>query len=172
MDAGLPVLVLSPELWKPLGWDNQTASNRVDRQYVVVGRLRDGVSLEAAQSELLSISQHMAHDYPATNTDWLADLQPLAEGLFGDVRGQLVLLLAVAVAVLLIACVNLASLFAARMNARQREIATRLALGATRFRLVRQLLVESVVLALAGGALGMWFAWRGLPCSSHSCRKI
>ncbi len=151
------------DLWKPLGWDNRTASNRGDRDYVVVGRLRDGISLKAAGAELAAISQRIAQNYPSTNTDWLADAQPLFEGLFGDARGQLELLLAAVAAVLLLACVNLASLFAARMDARRQEIATRLALGATRYRLVRQLLVESIVLALAGGALGVVCAWRGLP---------
>lgn len=161
VDAGLPVL--AADLWKPLGWDNRAASNRVDRDYVVVGRLRDGVSLKSAESELVAISQRMAEKYPSTNTDWQADLQPLTEGIFGDARGQLALLLAVAALVLLIACVNLASLFAARISARQREVATRLALGATRWRLVRQLLVESVLLALTGGAVGAWLAWGVLP---------
>ncbi len=151
------------EIWKPLGLTPAAATDRVQRVYAVVGRLRDGVSLAAAQAELAPISQRAAEQFPATNADWSATLISFDDAILGGPGRQFSLLLAVVAAVLIIACVNLASLFSARTNARQREIATRLALGASRRQIVQQMLAETVVLAAAGGLLGVALAYWGLP---------
>ncbi len=156
-------LFFNLDIWKPLGWDAITANDRAQQRYSVIARLREGVDIKAAQTELSAISQHLAQQYPATNTNWTAELTPLLDGTLGPAERQMVLLLAVVALVLLIACVNLASLFSARVNARRREIATRVALGATRGRLMQQFLVESVLLSLAGGLLGIAVAYKGLP---------
>lgn len=82
------------DLFKPLGWNGATSHDRAAQSYTVVGRLRDGVALSAAQSEFQAISQHLSQQYPVTNTDWVADLSPLVSGVIGNGQSQLLLLLA------------------------------------------------------------------------------
>src|SRR5581483_5072579 len=125
--------------------------------------LRPGVSIEAANAELAAISRHLAHEHPDTNVGMEAGAVPLQGWLVGPVRRPLGILLAAAGLVLLIAVANVAHLRLARQAARQREYALRGCLGASRWRLVRRALVESLVLAGCGGALGALLAWRGTP---------
>lgn len=144
-------LVFDPDLVVPQNWGNEFMG--------AVGRLRDGVSLEAAQADL----DRMAHDIRnldgnPRNENWGLLLTPLREQLFGSVRPALLVLMGAVAFVLLIACANLANLLLVRAAARQRELAVRTALGAGRGRLVRQLLTECLLLSLFGGAAGLLVA--------------
>jgi putative ABC transport system permease protein len=124
----------------------------------VWGRLKPGVTVEQARTEMKGIAARLEKTYPATNTQVYAVVTPLLENLVGKYRMNLGLLLGAVGLVLLIACANLANLFAARGAARAREFAIRAAVGATRGQIIRQLLVESFVVALLGGAVGFFIA--------------
>jgi putative ABC transport system permease protein len=125
-------------------------------------RLKDGVKLEAAIADLQQIATRLAKQYPDSNSKVGATAIALLENQVGDYRASLILLLGAVVLVLLIACANLANLLATRGTARAREFAIRAAVGASRWQIIRQLLIESVVLALLGGGLGICFAaWGG-----------
>ena len=120
-----------------------------------VGRLRPGVTIEQAQADVNAITQHEAELYPDTNKGWQIQVQPLREYLFGNSRAALLLLFGAVGLVLLIACANLANLQIGRIYTRRREFALRLALGAGRFRILRQFLIENLLLASIGCALGI-----------------
>ena len=134
------------------------ARSREDHSLVVYGWLRSGVSIERAQSEMTTIAQRLAETYPKTNTGWSVKVTPLAAYTMRE-RSTLQFLLAAAGFVLLIACANVGSLMLARSVSRNRELLIRMALGAGRLRIVRELFAESVTLALAGGAAGALLAW-------------
>lgn len=121
-------------------------------------RLKPSVSVESAQTQLSTIAQRLAQEYPKTTAEGGVKITQFLENQVGEYRTSLKLLLAAVLVVLLIACANLANLLAARGAARSREFAVRVAIGATRWQLVRQLLIESVVLAVFGGVLGILLA--------------
>ena len=128
----------------------------------VVARLKDGVTIIEAQQELAQIAGHLAEQYPKSDSGHTIIAQPLRQALVGKVGASLWLLLGAVSLVLLIACVNVASLMLARAISRERELAVRIALGASRGRLVRQCLTESSVLGLSGGAIGVLLAIIGV----------
>ncbi len=125
----------------------------------VLGRLREGVTLKQAQSEMSVIAGRLEKKYPADNVGRGVFVEPVLESMIRTVRPRLYVLFAAAVAVLLIACINIAGLLLARADARSRELAIRASLGASRGRLVRQLLTESLAIAVIGGVLGTLLAW-------------
>jgi len=152
------------DVFTPLGQNTApTMQNREMHPGIrVIARLRPGVTLDQARAELVLIGRHLAEQYPKSNTGHSVGAEPLRQEIVGDVRFTLWLLLGSVSLVLLIACVNVASLLLARAVSRERELAMRVALGAGRGRLVRQCLTESAVLGLSGGVLGILLAAAGV----------
>ena len=146
------------ELWTPYTLDANELSQRGFHTLEVIGRLKQGTSLEQASSEMSSIARLIEQQYADISAGWSTRIVPLRDQLVGDIGATLWTLLVAVVFVLLIACANVANLLLARAGSREKEIALRTALGANPARLVRQLLTESVVLALAGGVLGLALA--------------
>src|SRR5207245_1229505 len=123
-----------------------------------IGRLKPGVTVDAAGRELTAIAAALEQEYPATNSGVTTHVERLSDRLVTNVRATLLALFGAVACLLLIACVNVASLLVARGAARQHELAVRAALGGGRLRLMRQLLVDSTMISAAGGVLGLVFA--------------
>jgi predicted permease len=149
-----------PEVFVPIGqWSDPTFRDRkVSMGTQGIARLKPGLSLAQARSDLDSVGHNLAGSYPDANKDTTVALVPLKQDIVGDVQGILLVLLGAVGFVLLIACVNVANLLLARSTTRAREFAVRIAMGASRIRVIRQLLTESILLALAGGILGLAIA--------------
>lgn len=150
------------QMWVPQALTPTEAAVRNEHHFLVVARLKPGVTLEQAQAEMNTISQRLEQAYPADDKGWGAVLHPLRDETVGNVRPALFMMLAAVAFVLLIACANVANLLLARTFSRRKEIAIRTAMGARRPRLVRQLLGESVLISLIGGALGLVAAHFGV----------
>jgi putative ABC transport system permease protein len=148
------------EFYLPL--DVDPVQKRGARSLEVIGRLKPGVTEAQALTEMRTIAARLAERYPDTNKDWSVRLIPLREHLFGDLRWPIGVLYAAAALLILIACANLANVLMVRGMARSSEMAIRSALGAGRLRLCRQMLTESLLLSLLGGALGILLSWWGV----------
>jgi putative ABC transport system permease protein len=157
----MPANFLFPDfaqMWTPMAWTDQERAVRGEHHSIVIARLKPGVDLRQAQAEMNTISDRLQQLYPDDDKGWGAVVVPLHDDLVSDVRPALLVLLGAVAFVLLIACVNVANLALAKTFSRQKEIAIRTALGATPARVLRQILTETVLLALLGGALGLAFA--------------
>ena len=134
------------KIWVPLAWTAEERAVRGEHHYRVIGRLKPGVTQAQAQAEMSAISSRLAQQYPADDKDWGAVVKPLREELVGDVRPSLLILLGAVAFVLLIACANVANLVLAKTLSRKKEIAIRTALGASRRRVLQQVLSETLLL--------------------------
>jgi putative ABC transport system permease protein len=150
------------ELWTILPMPVGPGANERGRFLGTVARLKDGVSVDQAAAELRTIHARLSDAEPQFNKNFSAEVLPLREQFFGNVRRPLWLMLGAVGFVLLIACANVANLLLSLATSREKEIAVRAALGARRTRIVRQLLTESLLLALLGSILGLGFAWLGI----------
>jgi predicted permease len=150
--------VTARDIWVPVAFKDAARAVRDNHNNQVIARLRPGVTMARAQSEMDLISTRLEHEFPQANAGWGATVVPLQEVIVGDVRMTLVMLLAAVALVLLIACANVGNLLFARALGRRKEIAIRAALGAGRARVFQQLLIEAMMLAMAGGAAGLLLA--------------
>jgi len=154
--------VTGGDFWVPFANSKEELADRGSKGTIALGRLRPGRTVKEAQAELDAIAARLVKTYPDTNKSWSFHAVSLESDLLGDARGPLLILLVAVGFVLLIACANVGNLFLSRGWARRRELAIRSTLGATRGRVVRQLLVESLLMALIGGACGLVLAIWGV----------
>lgn len=160
------------ELWLPSPWDvppyplapeKDPRAMRDSNYFDVWARLKPGITLQQARAEMDAIASRLEKQYPDSDTDVGISLVGMQDSVVSDIRPVLYILFVAVAFVLLIGCANVANLLLARATARSKEISTRMALGATRLRMIRQLLTESTLLALTGGALGVLLAWWAVP---------
>ena len=150
------------DLWVPMVRGGREESNRSDSAYRAVGRLADGASLEQVQAEVAAVAANVADACPKARSGWGVRLQPLQDVFFGGLEQPMLLLTGATLVLLLIACANLSSLLLARVLGRRGELAVRRALGASPWSVARQVLVEALLVAAAGGVWGIGLAWAGL----------
>jgi putative ABC transport system permease protein len=161
--------LFSVDVWMPLSLTGQTSLEDRGKHFLsVLARLKPGVSLRQAQLDLQNIAARIEKEYAKTNQGWGNNAVLLYNELTGGIRGPLWVLFAAALLVLMIACLNVANLQLIRAASRSKEMAMRMAIGATRGRLIRQLLTESVVLAVIGGLLGLLLAIGGISLLKSS----
>ena len=162
----MPAEVVLPQpaqLWVPINFDADPEMKMRNARFLRgIGRLKEGVTLDQAQTDTDLIAAQLEQQYPDSNTGWSLRLIPLREILVGGSRTMLFILFGAVGFVLLLACANVANLLLVRAAARQKEIAMRTALGASRLRIIRQMITESLLLAIFGGALGALLAVAGV----------
>ena len=160
------------QVWTPIARDSSEMKSRASRYFQAIGRIRQGETIESAQAEMKTIAARLATSYPKDNQGRTAQLTDWRESLAQDSRKALLVLMGAVGFVLLIACANVANLLLARAATRRREMAIRLALGATRRLVIRQLLTESLLLSLIGGALGLLLAVWGVDVLTQSLPEL